>query len=100
MTEPKTWDETKRELRAGSLVSCTVTRHAPFGVFAKIPGLPFDGLIQIIDFKDEGKMTADEFPAIGNTLSAVDLGFKEDAHQIWLGVKPSQINSADQCESE
>jgi len=95
--EPSTWDEIQRKLPGGSLVSCTITRHAPYGAFARISEVPFDGLIQITDFKDEGRMMADEFPAIGSTLTAVVLGFKEAGHQIWLGVKPSQIGSVDQA---
>ena len=97
MIEPPTWDEIQRKLPGGSLVSCTITRHAPYGAFARIPEVPFDGLIQITDFKDEGRMMTDEFPAIGSTLTAVVLGFKEAGHQIWLGVKPRQIGSVDQA---
>ena len=85
------WDEIKESLPVGSVVSCVVTRHAPFGIFVKISGVPFDGLIQITDFKDAGRMTLVEFPAIGSSLKAVVLGFKEMGRQIWLGVKPSQI---------
>ena len=100
MTETPTWDEIRRKLPAGSPVSCTITRHAPYGVFANIPGLPFDGLIQITDFKDEGRISTDEYPAVGSTLTAVVLGFKETGHQIWLGVKPSQIGSVDQPQTD
>jgi predicted RNA-binding protein with RPS1 domain len=98
MIEPPTptWDEIQRKLPVGSLVSCRITRHAPYGVFAKISGVPFNGLIEITDFKDEGRMTVDEFPAVGSTLTAVVLGFKESGHQVWLGVRPSQIGSVDQ----
>lgn len=97
MTEPiaQNWKELQQSLPAGSLVSCMVTRHAPFGVFAKIPGVPLDGLIQITDFRDEGRMTVDEYPAIGSVLTASVLGFKESGCQIWLGVKASQIGGRD-----
>jgi hypothetical protein len=89
------WDEIKESLPIGSMVSCVATRHAPFGVFVRITGVPFDGLIQITDFKDMGRMAPDEFPAIGTSLKAVVLGFKETGRQIWLGAKPSQIDNAD-----
>jgi hypothetical protein len=92
MIDVDRWAEIKESLPVGSIVSCVVTGHAPFGVFVKIPGVPFDGLIQITDFKDEGRMTPTEFPLIGSTLrKAAVLGFKETGRQIWLGVKPSQI---------
>ncbi len=86
------WDELKRSLRVGSRVAGFVTRHEPFGVFVEIPGIPFEGLVQITGFKDEGRMTVDEFPPFGSPLAAVVLGFKETGQQIWLGVKPSQLS--------
>jgi ribosomal protein S1 len=94
MSDVDRWAEIKESLPVGSIVSCVVTRHAPFGVFAEISGVPFDGLIQITDFKDAGRMTPVEFPSIGSNLEAAVLGFKETGRQIWLGVKPSQIQSA------
>ncbi|PPT05923.1 hypothetical protein CKA32_006650 [Geitlerinema sp. FC II] len=36
-------------------------------------------------------MTPEEYPKIGSRLDVVVLGFKEIGHQIWLGVKPSQL---------
>jgi hypothetical protein len=39
-------------------------------------------------------MTPVEFPSIGSSLEAAVLGFKETGRQIWLGVKPSQIQHA------
>jgi hypothetical protein len=44
-------------------------------------------------------MTVEEYPSIGSTLDAVVLGFKDSGHQIWLGLKPSQIRSANLAES-
>jgi hypothetical protein len=95
MSEAPGWDGIKRSLRVGTLVKGTVIRHAPFGVFVRIGGIPFDGLVQITDFKDEGRMTVDEFPPIGSLLTALVLGFKETGNQIWLGVKPSQVGTVD-----
>lgn len=95
MSDDTGWDEIKDSLPVGSVVSCVVTRHAPFGVFVKIANVPFDGLIQITDFKDAGRMTPVEFPAIGSSLKTVVLGFKETGRQVWLGVKPSQMENAE-----
>lgn len=88
------WDELKDSLPVGMMVRCTVLRHAPFGVFVSVPETAFEGLIQITDFKDNGRMTPDEYPSVGSTLAAVVLGFKETGKQIWLGVKPSQLRQA------
>ena len=100
MSGPSTWDATKMRLPIGSLIQCIVTRHEPFGVFALLPGVPFDGLIQIVDFKDkdEGRMTMKDFPPIGTQLNVVVLGFQESTREIWLGAKPSQIASSNPTE--
>lgn len=83
------WHELKKALPVGAIVMGSVSRHEAFGVFVDI-GYGYDGLIQITDFKDEGRMSADEFPEIGSVIRAKVLGFKDHGHQIWLGVKPSQ----------
>lgn len=95
MSETAGWDEIKQSLPVGALVTCIVTRHEPYGTFVRIAGVPFDGLVQITDFKDEGRMTEEEFPPVGSTITAVVLGFKETGNQIWLGVKPSQLGTVD-----
>jgi ribosomal protein S1 len=86
------WEELKDSLRIGTKVRGKVLRHAPFGIFVSLPGIPFDGLVQITDFKDTGRMTPNEYPALESTIDAVVLGFKETGNQIWLGMKPSQID--------
>ncbi|MGL4460519.1 MAG: RNA-binding protein [Planctomycetia bacterium] len=92
MNESPNWAEVKKSFPVGSKVNCMVTKHMPFGVFVRIMGIPYDGLIQITDFKDTGRMTVEEFPVIGTNLVAVVLGFKEFECQVWLGVKPSRIS--------
>jgi hypothetical protein len=99
MNDVAGWNEIKESLPIGTLVSGVVSRHAPFGAFLTIPRVPFDGLIQITDFKDVGRMTPVEYPAIGTSLKAVVLGFKETGRQIWLGVKPSQLAKAESTAS-
>lgn len=91
MTEV-TWDELKRKLSVGSVITGTVSRHEPYGVFVDI-GYPYEGLIQITDFKDEGVMVPEDYPLVGSMVRAVVLGFKEYGYQVWLGVKPSQLNA-------
>ncbi len=67
------------------------TQHWPFGIFVEIPQIPFQGLVQITDFRDEGRMTPDHYPEVGSLVDAVVLGFKETGSKIWLGMKPSQL---------
>jgi ribosomal protein S1 len=84
------WDRVKTQLVTGSFVQGTVQRHFPFGLFVEIRGIPFTGLVEIVDFKDEGRMTADEYPPIGSDIEAVVLGFRDSNKQISLGMRPSQ----------
>ena len=86
------WEMAKQTLPVGTHVQCQVKEHHPFGVLTTISGLPFDGLIQITDFKDIGRMTPSEYPPLDSELESVVLGFKENGRQIWLGVKPSQLS--------
>ncbi|HEV2970015.1 MAG TPA: hypothetical protein VGY55_08495 [Pirellulales bacterium] len=91
MTDDDAWNAVKHSLPVGTHVWCCVKEHRPFGVFATIENVPFDGLIQITDFKDVGRMTPSEYPPLGSAVEAVVLGFKEHGEQIWLGTKPSQL---------
>ena len=93
------WEELKDSLRIGTKVRGKVLRHAPFGIFVSLPGIPFDGLVQITDFKDTGRMTPNECPALESTIDAVVLGFKETGKQIWLGMKSSQLCRAEMKEN-
>ncbi len=87
------WEQLKNSLEVGELLQGRVIKHEPYGVFVSLE-LPFEGLIQITDFKDEGVMSSQEYPPIGRLIEAVVLGFKETGHQIWLGVRPSQLACA------
>ena len=93
------WEELKDSLRIGTKVQGKVLRHAPFGIFVSLPGIPFDGLVQITDFKDTGRMTPNEYPALESTIDAVVLGFKETGNQIRLGMKSSRMNRAEMKEN-
>jgi ribosomal protein S1 len=91
ITENISWSTLKKIMTIGEIVKGQVTRHAPYGVFVDL-GIPFEGLIQITDFKDQGIMSPQEYPPVGQEIEAVVLGFKEFGHQIWLGMRPSQKN--------
>jgi ribosomal protein S1 len=97
MANDEAWKRAKQMLPLGARVRCRVKEHHPFGVLTTISSIPFDGLIQITDFKDAGRMTPSEYPGLGIELEAVVLGFKEYGRQIWLGVKPSQLSETTGC---
>ncbi len=90
----ESWNQVKKSLKVGTKLTGLVTRHFAFGVFVSLPEIEFTGLIQIIDFKDDGVMTPSDYPEIGSSVNLVVLGFKETGQQIWLGAKPSQLNQS------
>lgn len=91
MVNEQSWNEIKNSLQLGAKLRGVVTKHFPFGIFVALPGTKFTGLIELGDFKDEGFMTRDEYPAVGSEVDVVVLGFKEAGQQIRLGMKPSQL---------
>lgn len=93
ITKQTSWEELKVVLSVGDEVSGMVMKHEAFGVFVDI-GCRFDGLIEIIAFRDEGIMTPDMFPAVGTQVKAKVLGFRESNNQIWLSVEPSQLSGS------
>jgi ribosomal protein S1 len=88
----ETWRDVKQQLPVGSMIEGGVIRHEAYGMLVDI-GLECEGLIQIVDIKDEGRATPDDYPSIGTLVVARVLGFKESGHQVWLGIKPSQLRS-------
>ena len=85
------WETAKHSLNVGDFVRGVVRSHEPYGVFVEILDVPFPGLVQITDFKDQGRMTVAEYPPLGIEIEARVLGFKDVGEQIWLGMKPSQV---------
>jgi ribosomal protein S1 len=85
------WEATKQSLKIGARVRCRIKEHCPYGVHVCIDGVQFDGLVQITDFEDYGRMTPAEYPILNSVVEAVVLGYKENSKQIWLGMKPSQM---------
>ena len=89
-----TWEELKNILEVGTIITGTIIRHEPYGAFVDI-GYDYDGLIQITDFKDEGVMTPEEYPMVGEKVQVKILGFKDHGCQVWLGIKPNQLKKAE-----
>jgi ribosomal protein S1 len=94
MINEQSWEERKESLKVGTKLKGVVTKHWPFGIFVALPGIKFTGILQIPDFKDEGNMTPSDYPAVGSSVDVVVLAFKEMGQQMWLGMKPSQLNQS------
>jgi ribosomal protein S1 len=86
------WEEAKERFPVGARVRGTVTEHCPFGVFVDLGDPVAQGLVEITNFLDEGRMTPDRYPPVGASIEAVVLGHADSRRkQIWLSVRPSQL---------
>jgi len=94
MIDQQSWDKIKESLKVGTKFKGVVTHHFGFGIFVALPGIKFTGIVELPDFKDEGLMTRDEYPAVGSSVDVVVRAFKEAGQQIRLGMKPSQLNQS------
>ena len=86
------WAAAKQRFPVGRVVRGTVVRHCPFGVFVDLGDPVATGLVQITEFLDGGRMTPEQYPAVGETVTAVVLGHTEELRkQIWLCMRPSVL---------
>lgn len=92
----KQWNDIKNKYKKGQVIKGKVEYHASYGVFMDINEGDVKGLIPITNFLDEGIMSTDLYPKLGEEMDAVIIEFTEDhRQQIWLSVKPSsfELNS-------
>lgn len=93
------WDEAKKRFPVGVCVNGIVTQHCPFGVFVDLGDPVATGLIQIVDFRDGGRMTPDQYPPVGTAIEAIVLGHTDDRRkQVWLTIKPSRLKQVPDVE--
>ena len=84
------WEAAKQRFPAGRVVRGTVTAHHPFGIFVDLGDPVATGLVQITEFLDSGRMTPEQYPAIGETVTAMFLGHTDEGRkQVWLCMRPS-----------
>ena len=89
------WEEAGRRFPAGRLVTGAVTAHRPFGVFVDLGDPGATGLVQIPEFLDGGRMTAEQYPPVGTPVTAIVLGHTDVARrQVWLGMRPTVLRAA------
>jgi ribosomal protein S1 len=75
------------------IITGKVIRHLPFGIFLDIGSDTYKGLIPIIHFLDEGRMTPDQYPKLETMVKAIIIGYVHEEHtrQVYLSVKPSLL---------
>ena len=88
------WTRLKSEMTIGQTVEGKVLAHWPFGVFVDL-GKPFVGLIEIVNFKEEGnRMTPAEYPELGMPIKCAVMQFADHNFQVRLGIRPSDLETA------
>lgn len=86
------WEAAKQRFPAGHVVHGTVISHHPFGIFVDLNDQVATGLVQITEFLDGGRMTSGQYPAVGESVTAVVLGHTDEGRkQVWLCRKPSVL---------
>ena len=86
------WEAAKQRFPAGRVVHGTVVAHHPFGIFVDLGDPVATGLVQITEFLDGGRMTPEQYPPVGETVTAVVLGQTDKGRkQIWLCMRPSVV---------
>jgi len=86
------WNDIEKRYPIGTVVAGIVEQHFPFGIFLDLGHPLVKGLVQIIDFLDEGTMTQAKYPPIGTKVNAIVFGYATWNNQIKLGMKPSQLS--------
>ena len=93
MKEIIDWEKIKGQYPIGTLIQGTVEHHASFGIFLTLDHPTVKGLVEIVEFLDEGIMSANNYPAIGEEVTGIVLDYTEGNHQIRLSLKPSKLRS-------
>jgi len=92
MKDDPEWQRVKATIHAGTRVQAVVTHHVSYGILLAINSIPFPAHIDILAVKDAGRVTKEDYPAIGSQIDAVVLGFREGHFkEIALSIKPSVL---------
>ncbi|MCA9690042.1 MAG: S1 RNA-binding domain-containing protein [Myxococcales bacterium] len=92
MEDTEKWIAQKSKRPIGTLVRGVVLKVAPFGVFVDVDGFEFSAVLLVTHFEDDGEGRAmDEYPQVGEVVSAVVVGFVEDTKQVRLSTRASDM---------
>ncbi len=96
MNNLNSWEELKASLKPGNRLKGVVIRHRPYGVFVKLLGIEFVGLVELPNFKDEDFVTYSDFPPMDSSVDVVVVAFRDKGQQISLSMKPSLLSQSNQ----
>jgi ribosomal protein S1 len=88
------WARLKARIARGDFLEGRVTSHHPFGVLLDIGEPGVSAVIQITEFETKGVMTPEEFPALGTTVRARVIGFRDSHRQVSLTLKPARADDS------
>jgi ribosomal protein S1 len=87
------WGKIAELYPIGSVIEGKVVHHAPFGMFLNI-GHPYIlGLVNIVEFLDEGRMTPDQYPPVDTLVKGVVLAYTPHNKQVRVSMKPATLAS-------
>jgi ribosomal protein S1 len=91
LAKHESWDRFKRLHPPGSVVAGRVSRRASWGFYVDLEE-SIEGLVDIINVRDEPPIdSANDFPATGEAMQAVALGFDERNFRVALGTRASDF---------
>jgi hypothetical protein len=70
----KLWNKAKQRFHVGHRVRGIVTQHCPLNMFCDLGDPLARCLTQIVDFLERGRMTADQYPPVGEAVEDVVFG--------------------------
>jgi hypothetical protein len=90
-------ENAKKRYPLGCRIRGTVLDHMPFGIFVDIGDPEALGVVLIVEFVDDGRMTPEMFPAIGESVESVVVGWSNSTWKDWpcevgLSMKPSKLS--------
>lgn len=85
MTHPPrpNWEDVKRDYPVGAMVTGTVVHRAVFGVFVQIPNCAL-GLIVAPEISKDKSLKPEDFPEVGEKISARVAGYRDSNQQVAL----------------
>lgn len=87
---PDPWDQAESKYPAGSVVTGTVTRIAPFGAFVELePGV--EGLVHISELSFERVTRPEDVVKVGDTVRARVLRVRPAERRIALSIKEADV---------
>ena len=85
----------KKPFSPNQFIDGIVIAHFPYGFIVDLDDQNYIGIVPIIEIKDIGKVTINDYPPINTKIKALILGISDsiinEKKEIYLSIKPSII---------